>query len=103
MIISIFVFLLFIIHFLCRLGNSSSKAYNHMEENGHHHPRTDSVPPKDLASFADDYRKLAIDCLKVLRIEMQLETIFHLQVCDIFAPPPKVRKNLKKKESNLRR
>lgn len=62
-----------------RLGNSSSKTYNHMEENGHHHARTDSVPPKDLASFADDYRKLAIDCLKVLRIEMQLETIFHLQ------------------------
>ncbi|KAJ4834639.1 exocyst subunit [Turnera subulata] len=34
---------------------------------------------KNLASFADDYRKLAIDCLKVLRVEMQLETIFHLQ------------------------
>lgn len=69
-----------------------------MEENGHHHARTDSVPPKDLASFADDYRKLAIDCLKVLRIEMQLETIFHLQVCDIFAPPPKVRKKSQKKK-----
>ncbi|ONI09314.1 hypothetical protein PRUPE_5G231200 [Prunus persica] len=34
----------------------------------------------DLASFADEYRKLAIDCLKVLRVEMQLETIFHMQI-----------------------
>ncbi|KAH6782856.1 subunit of exocyst complex 8 [Perilla frutescens var. hirtella] len=62
-----------------RLGKSSSKAYNHEEENGLHHARTNSLPPKDLASFAEEYRKLAIDCLKVLRIEMQLETIFHLQ------------------------
>ncbi|EPS66973.1 hypothetical protein M569_07801 [Genlisea aurea] len=44
-----------------------------------HHSRTSSIPPKDLSSFADEYRKLATDCLKVLRIEMQLETIFHLQ------------------------
>ncbi|XP_042031644.1 exocyst complex component SEC8-like isoform X2 [Salvia splendens] len=62
-----------------RLGKSSSKAYNHVEENEPHHARTGSLPPKDLESFAEDYRKLAIDCLKVLRIEMQLETIFHLQ------------------------
>ncbi|XP_039023523.1 exocyst complex component SEC8-like [Hibiscus syriacus] len=41
--------------------------------------RTSSSPAKALTSFADDYRKLAIDCLKVLRVEMQLETIFHLQ------------------------
>ncbi|KAJ6892853.1 exocyst complex component SEC8-like isoform X4 [Populus alba x Populus x berolinensis] len=34
---------------------------------------------KTLASFADDYRKLAIDCLKVLHVEMKLETIFHMQ------------------------
>lgn len=70
-----------------RLGKSSSKAYDHAEENGinktSHHARTSSLPTKDLASFAEDYRKLAIDCLKVLRIEMQLETIFHMQVCDI--------------------
>ncbi|KAI3458935.1 hypothetical protein Pfo_015598 [Paulownia fortunei] len=66
-----------------RLGKSSSKAYDHAEENGTekslHHTRTSSAPPKDLASFAEEYRKLAIDCLKVLRIEMQLETIFHMQ------------------------
>ncbi|KAL8551596.1 hypothetical protein ACS0TY_000616 [Phlomoides rotata] len=66
-----------------RLGKSSSKAYDHVEENGtnnpSHHARTSSLPTKDLASFAEDYRKLAIDCLKVLRIEMQLETIFHMQ------------------------
>eukprot|EP00257_Ricinus_communis_P003816 XP_002516393.2 exocyst complex component SEC8 [Ricinus communis] len=37
------------------------------------------VNGKSLPSFADDYRKLAIDCLKVLRVEMQLETIFHMQ------------------------
>ncbi|KAH8497340.1 hypothetical protein H0E87_019858 [Populus deltoides] len=34
---------------------------------------------KTLAAFADDYRKLAIDCLKVLHVEMKLETIFHMQ------------------------
>nr|GLL23240.1 exocyst complex component SEC8 [Ipomoea trifida]GMC82670.1 exocyst complex component SEC8 [Ipomoea batatas] len=33
----------------------------------------------DLATFAEEYRKLAVDCLKILRIEMQLETIFHMQ------------------------
>lgn len=44
-----------------------------------HHRRTPSVLSKTLASLADEYRKLAIDCLKVLRLEMQLETIFHLQ------------------------
>ncbi|GFP87668.1 exocyst complex component sec8 [Phtheirospermum japonicum] len=62
---------------------SSPKSYDHMEENGtqtsSRHTRTSSAPPKDLASFAEEYRKLAIDCLKVLRIEMQLETIFHMQ------------------------
>lgn len=44
------------------------------------HHRTPSVLTKTLASLADEYRKLAIDCLKVLRLEMQLETISHLQV-----------------------
>ncbi|KAG0452161.1 hypothetical protein HPP92_025839 [Vanilla planifolia] len=44
-----------------------------------HHRRTPSVLTKTLASLADEYRKLAIDCVKVLRLEMQLETIFHLQ------------------------
>ncbi|XP_023529609.1 exocyst complex component SEC8-like isoform X1 [Cucurbita pepo subsp. pepo] len=44
-----------------------------------HHTRTDSAFTRDLASFAEEYRKLSIDCLKVLRIEMQLETLFHLQ------------------------
>lgn len=44
-----------------------------------HHRRTPSVLTKTLASLADEYRKLAIDCLKVLRLEMQLETIFHMQ------------------------
>ncbi|GMH27732.1 hypothetical protein Nepgr_029575 [Nepenthes gracilis] len=41
--------------------------------------RETSMPAKDLMSFVDEYRKLAIDCLKVLRIEMQLETVFHMQ------------------------
>ncbi|XP_010558146.1 PREDICTED: exocyst complex component SEC8 isoform X2 [Tarenaya hassleriana] len=38
-----------------------------------------TAPTRNLASFADEYRKLSTDCLKVLRVEMQLETIFHLQ------------------------
>ncbi|CAN1238300.1 Exocyst complex component SEC8 [Linum grandiflorum] len=50
------------------LGQSNMRAAKQVGEKG-----------KNLASFADDYRKLAIDCLKVLRVEMQLETIFHLQ------------------------
>ncbi|OVA17997.1 Sec8 exocyst complex component specific domain [Macleaya cordata] len=58
--------------------------YNQLEEENHkkkahHHKRTSSVPTRDLASYADEYRRLAIDCLKVLRVEMQLETIFHMQ------------------------
>ncbi|PHT31352.1 Exocyst complex component SEC8 [Capsicum baccatum] len=74
-----------VLHFGCllqlaKICHSTSKK---VEENGGqkapHHSRTSSMPPKDLASFAEEYRKLAIDCLKVLRVEMQLETIFHLQ------------------------
>ncbi|KAA3481617.1 exocyst complex component SEC8-like [Gossypium australe] len=41
--------------------------------------QTSSSTARDLALSANEYRKLAIDCLKVLRVEMQLETIFHLQ------------------------
>ncbi|CAA3012243.1 exocyst complex component SEC8 [Olea europaea subsp. europaea] len=66
-----------------RLGKSSMKDHDQLEEKRSqkpaHHSRTSSAPSKDLASFADEYRKLSIDCLKVLRIEMQLETIFHMQ------------------------
>lgn len=60
-----------------RLGQTTQRESNHV--GGTHHRRSDSAPARSLASFAQDYRKLAIDCLKVLRIEMQLETIFHMQ------------------------
>ncbi|KAM5555932.1 exocyst complex component SEC8 [Rosa sericea] len=63
-----------------RLGETTFNAPNQVEDNGmNRHRRTSSAPARDLASFADEYRKLAIDCLKVLRVEMQLETIFHMQ------------------------
>ncbi|KAL5566262.1 hypothetical protein UlMin_029426 [Ulmus minor] len=63
-----------------RLGETTTKAPNQVEDRGKkHQSQTSTAPSKELASFADDYRKLAIDCLKVLRVEMQLETIFHLQ------------------------
>nr|DAD32831.1 TPA_asm: hypothetical protein HUJ06_011682 [Nelumbo nucifera] len=66
-----------------RLGQASLRPPEEGEENPkdktHRHTRTSSAPPRDLASFAEEYRKLAIDCLKVLRVEMQLETIFHMQ------------------------
>ncbi|KAG6734378.1 hypothetical protein I3842_01G270300 [Carya illinoinensis] len=63
-----------------RLGQLNSRVSNKIEDNPkHRHTRTSSAPTRDLASFADEYRKLAIDCLKVLRVEMQLETIFHMQ------------------------
>ncbi|CAN4126609.1 unnamed protein product [Withania somnifera] len=65
---------------LVKICHSASKQ---VEENGGQktpkHSRTSSTPPKDLASFAEEYKKLATECLKVLRVEMQLETIFHLQ------------------------
>lgn len=66
-----------------RLGKASSRTSSQVEASGrqihHQHTRTSSSPPRDLASYAEEYRKLAIDCLKVLRVEMQLETIFHMQ------------------------
>ncbi|XP_068331087.1 exocyst complex component SEC8-like [Pyrus communis] len=63
-----------------RLGQTTFRSPNQVEESGkNHHQRTTSDASRDLASFADEYRKLAIDCLKVLRVEMQLETIFHMQ------------------------
>ncbi|KAF3951951.1 hypothetical protein ACB098_06G184400 [Castanea mollissima] len=62
-----------------RLGQTTSRASQAEENPKHRHTRTSSAPTRDLASFADEYRKLAIDCLKVLRVEMQLETIFHMQ------------------------
>ncbi|XP_019426697.1 PREDICTED: exocyst complex component SEC8-like isoform X2 [Lupinus angustifolius] len=61
-----------------RLGQTTQKASNHVEGK-YHHSHSNSAPARSLASFAQDYRKLAVDCLKVLRIEMQLETIFHMQ------------------------
>ncbi|MED6151965.1 exocyst subunit, partial [Stylosanthes scabra] len=60
-----------------RLGQATETS-NHIEGN-YHHSRSDSTPSRTLASFAEDYRKLAIDCLKVLRVEMQLTTVFHIQ------------------------
>ncbi|KAJ7975027.1 exocyst complex component SEC8 [Quillaja saponaria] len=63
-----------------RLGQTTLGSSNQGEEKKrHHHTRTNSAPTRDLTSFALEYRKLAIDCLKVLRVEMQLETIFHMQ------------------------
>lgn len=76
----------YIFHAINRLGKACTRAANQVEENNNqknpHHARMSSAPPKDLVSFAEEYRKLAIDCLKVLRVEMQLETIFNLQVCE---------------------
>nr|GEX33290.1 exocyst complex component SEC8-like [Tanacetum cinerariifolium] len=67
-----------------RFGNASGKPSDQTENDvkpiAPRHKRMGSVPHKDLASFAEDYRKLAIDCLKVLRVEMQLETVFNMQV-----------------------
>lgn len=63
-----------------KLGQTTLKPPYPAEVNGrHHHTRTNSALTRDLASFAEEYRKLSIDCLKVLRIEMQLDTLFHLQ------------------------
>ncbi|KAF7820168.1 exocyst complex component SEC8 [Senna tora] len=61
-----------------RLGQATQGAPNQVVVNGKNDP-TNTDNTKNLASFAQEYRKLAIDCLKVLRIEMQMETIFHMQ------------------------
>uniref|UniRef100_M4EZ67 Exocyst complex component Sec8 n=1 Tax=Brassica campestris TaxID=3711 RepID=M4EZ67_BRACM len=58
-----------------RLGQAVPRAASQSEDNS----RNQATSPRNLASFADEYRKLATDCLKVLRVEMQLETVFHLQ------------------------
>ncbi|XP_078441735.1 subunit of exocyst complex 8 [Wolffia australiana] len=42
-------------------------------------PVNKSSSAKGLSSISGEYRKLAVDCLKILRVEMQLETMFHLQ------------------------
>lgn len=67
--------------FANRLGQTTLKPSYQAEVSGRpHHTRSHSAFTRDLASFAEEYRKLSIDCLKVLRVEMQLETLFHLQV-----------------------
>ncbi|CAH9080368.1 unnamed protein product [Cuscuta epithymum] len=74
----------FVADLIERLAKKCGCASNQAEESSgkqkvHQHRRTASSVPKDLISFAEEYRKLAVDCLKVLRMEMQLETIFHMQ------------------------
>ncbi|KAL6842466.1 hypothetical protein ACP4OV_027701 [Aristida adscensionis] len=65
-----------------RLGESfislpTSESKNYTQHGWHN--RSSSVIPKGLESLASEYRRLAIDCVRVLRLEMQLETIYHMQ------------------------
>lgn len=74
----------------CRLSQMTINSSSLVEESSNNkknpHSQT-NAPPKDLGSFADEYRKLAVDCLKVLHMEMLLETILQMQVCQHdFAP-----------------
>lgn len=66
-----------------KLGQVSSRSSNDRKKDSsyhiHHHRRTSSALTASLATLADQYRSLAVECLRVLRIEMQLETLFHLQ------------------------
>ncbi|XP_020178218.3 exocyst complex component SEC8 [Aegilops tauschii subsp. strangulata] len=66
-----------------RLGESfispSTISENKSDIHQSHHTRTTSAIPKSLASLANEYRRLATDCVRVLRLEMQLETIYHMQ------------------------
>nr|CAB3480721.1 unnamed protein product [Digitaria exilis] len=61
-----------------RLGESfiSPPTTNH-SHNGQH--ASSIAIPKGLSSLATEYRRLAIDCVRVLRLEMQLEAIYHMQ------------------------
>lgn len=56
--------------------NRRRKDSTHQE---HHHRRTNSALTASLASLSDQYRNLAAECLRVLRIEIQLEALFYLQ------------------------
>ncbi|KAF7095788.1 hypothetical protein CFC21_097874 [Triticum aestivum] len=66
-----------------RLGESfispSTISENKSDIHQSHRTRTTSAIPKSLASLANEYRRLATDCVRVLRLEMQLETIYHMQ------------------------
>lgn len=46
----------------------------------HHHRRTSSVLTAGLGILAEKYSALSAECLRTLRVEMQLEAIYHLQV-----------------------
>jgi exocyst complex component 4 len=63
------------------LDQTTQRASNHI--GGKHHSHSDGEPTRSLGSFAQDYRKLAIYCLNILHAEMQLETIFHMQVYNL--------------------
>ncbi|XP_073395601.1 exocyst complex component SEC8 isoform X2 [Physcomitrium patens] len=45
----------------------------------HHHRRTSSVLTAGLGILAEKYSALSAECLRTLRVEMQLEAIYHLQ------------------------
>ncbi|XP_031492110.1 exocyst complex component SEC8 isoform X2 [Nymphaea colorata] len=66
-----------------RLGQNSARSTSQPEKSGSDPLSEDNKQSgpltKSLASLANEYRSLSIECLKVLRVEMQLETIFHLQ------------------------
>ncbi|CAO2201371.1 unnamed protein product [Urochloa humidicola] len=61
-----------------RLGESFICAPTANHSHGQH-ARSSSAIPKGLASLANEYRRLAIDCVRVLRLEMQLEAVYHMQ------------------------
>ena len=46
----------------------------------HHHRRTSSALTAGLGLLAEKYSALSAECLRTLRVEMQLEAIYHLQV-----------------------
>ncbi|XP_051187111.1 exocyst complex component SEC8 isoform X3 [Lolium perenne] len=66
-----------------RLGESFISPSTTVDNKSHMHQgchtRSTSAIPKNLASLANEYRRLAVDCVRVLRLEMQLETIYHMQ------------------------
>ncbi|WVZ82361.1 hypothetical protein U9M48_029628 [Paspalum notatum var. saurae] len=61
--------------FICPPTTSESTSHGQHGQ----HTRSFSAIPKGLASLANEFRRLAIDCVRVLRLEMQLEAIYHMQ------------------------
>eukprot|EP00249_Psilotum_nudum_P022594 c28576_g1_i2 orf=370-3636(+) len=66
-----------------KLGHNASPSSptrkKKVQQHIHHHRRTSSALTTSLTILADKYHSLSAECLRTLRVEMQLEALYHLQ------------------------